>query len=42
MLRIKNNGGMDGMIMGMLDYYEEMEYFGDNVLPLLKQAGLRH
>jgi FMNH2-dependent dimethyl sulfone monooxygenase len=33
---------MDGMIMGMLDYHEEMDYFGDNVLPLLKQAGLRH
>jgi alkanesulfonate monooxygenase SsuD/methylene tetrahydromethanopterin reductase-like flavin-dependent oxidoreductase (luciferase family) len=42
MLRLKNIGGMDGMIMGMLDFYEEMEYFGDNVLPLLKQAGLRH
>lgn len=42
MLRIHDAGGMDGMIMGMLDYHEEMDYFGDNVMPLLKQAGLRH
>jgi alkanesulfonate monooxygenase SsuD/methylene tetrahydromethanopterin reductase-like flavin-dependent oxidoreductase (luciferase family) len=42
MLRIHETGGMDGMIMGMLDYHEEMDYFGDNVMPLLKQAGLRH
>ncbi|MBP2365605.1 LLM class flavin-dependent oxidoreductase [Pseudonocardia parietis] len=42
MLRIHNTGGMNGMIMGMLDYHEEMDYFGDNVMPLLKQAGLRH
>ncbi len=34
--------GMGGMIMGMIDYHEELEYFGDNVMPLLKQAGLRH
>lgn len=42
MQRIHSVGGMDGMIMGMLDYYEEMDYFADNVMPLLKQAGLRH
>lgn len=34
--------GMDGMAMGFLDYYEEMEHFGEAVMPLLKQAGLRH
>ena len=28
--------------MGFLDYNEEMKYFGDKVLPLMKQAGLRH
>lgn len=42
MQHIHETGGMDGMIMGMLDYHEEMDYFGDNVMPLLKQAGLRH
>jgi dimethylsulfone monooxygenase len=37
-----NEAGMDGMIMGFLDYNEEMKYFGEHVLPLMKQAGLRH
>jgi len=37
-----NDAGMDGMIMGFLDYNEEMKYFGEHVLPLLKEAGLRH
>jgi FMNH2-dependent dimethyl sulfone monooxygenase len=37
-----NAAGMVGMIMGFLDYNEEMKYFGENVLPLMKQAGLRH
>ena len=37
-----NAAGMDGMIMGFLDYNEEMKYFGEHVLPLMKQAGLRH
>ncbi|MGD9985563.1 LLM class flavin-dependent oxidoreductase [Pseudonocardia sp.] len=41
MQRIHDIGGMDGMIMGMLDYNQEIDYFGDNVLPLLEQAGLR-
>ena len=34
--------GMDGIIMGFLDYNEEMKYFDKAVMPLLKQAGLRH
>jgi FMNH2-dependent dimethyl sulfone monooxygenase len=37
-----NEAGMDGMIMGFLDYNEEMKYFGERVLPLMKEAGLRH
>jgi FMNH2-dependent dimethyl sulfone monooxygenase len=37
-----NEAGMDGMIMGFVDYNEEMKYFGERVLPLMKQAGLRH
>jgi hypothetical protein len=35
-----NAAGMDGMIMGFVDYNDEMKYFGENVLPLMK--GLRH
>jgi len=30
------------MIMGFLDYNEEMNYFRERVLPLMKEAGLRH
>jgi dimethylsulfone monooxygenase len=28
---------MEGMIMGFVDYFEEMEYFGERVLPLMKE-----
>jgi dimethylsulfone monooxygenase len=34
--------GMEGMICSLIDYNEELKYFGDNVIPLLKEAGLRH
>jgi len=37
-----SEAGMDGMIMGLIDFNEELKYFGDNVLPLMKEAGLRH
>jgi dimethylsulfone monooxygenase len=37
-----NEAGMQGMIFGLVDYNEELEYFGENVMPLLRQAGLRH
>jgi len=37
-----NDAGMDGMIMGLVDYNEEMKYFGEKVMPLMVQAGLRH
>lgn len=37
-----NDAGMGGFIMGMIDYNEELKYFGENVMPLLKEAGLRH
>jgi len=30
------------MIMGLIDFNEELKYFGDAVLPLMKEAGLRH
>jgi len=28
--------------MGFLDYNEEMKYFGERILPLMKEAGLRN
>jgi alkanesulfonate monooxygenase SsuD/methylene tetrahydromethanopterin reductase-like flavin-dependent oxidoreductase (luciferase family) len=37
-----NEAGMEGMIMDFVDYNEEMKYFGERVLPLTKEAGLRH
>ena len=37
-----NEAGMDGMIMGFVDYNEEMKYFGEKVMPLMLEAGLRH
>jgi dimethylsulfone monooxygenase len=33
--------GIEGFILSWLDYYEELKYFGERVLPLMKQAGLR-
>lgn len=33
--------GMDGVIMGFLDYHRELAEFGEKVMPLLVQAGLR-
>ena len=33
--------GIEGFILSWLDYYEELKYFGEKVLPLMKQAGLR-
>lgn len=33
--------GVEGMAIIWHDYAAELDYFGDNVLPLMKQAGLR-
>lgn len=33
--------GIDGFILSWLDYAQELEYFGERVMPLLRQAGLR-
>jgi alkanesulfonate monooxygenase SsuD/methylene tetrahydromethanopterin reductase-like flavin-dependent oxidoreductase (luciferase family) len=33
--------GVAGMTLGFLDYARELEYFDQNVMPLLRQAGLR-
>jgi alkanesulfonate monooxygenase SsuD/methylene tetrahydromethanopterin reductase-like flavin-dependent oxidoreductase (luciferase family) len=34
--------GIDGVCLGFLDWNEELEYFGDRVMPLLEQSGLRN
>ncbi|NKR41188.1 LLM class flavin-dependent oxidoreductase [Rhodococcus hoagii] len=33
--------GVVGMMVGFLDYVQELEYFGERVLPLMREAGLR-
>lgn len=37
-----NDAGMGGMIMGMIDFDDELKYFGEEVMPLMVEAGLRH
>lgn len=32
--------GIDGFALGFFDYYEELGFFGENVMPLLRKAGL--
>ena len=39
-LEIKKTG-LEGMCLSFLDYNEELKYFDDRVMPLMKQAGLR-
>lgn len=33
--------GVDGVVFGFLDYNEELKYFDEAVMPLMRQAGLR-
>ena len=33
--------GIDGVLVGLVDYVEELSYFEDRVMPLMKQSGLR-
>src|SRR5690606_27059408 len=36
-----NKAGVNGMMVGFLDYAEELPYFGEEIMPLMRQAGLR-
>jgi dimethylsulfone monooxygenase len=36
-----DEAGIDGLTLGFHDYAEEMKYFDEKVLPLLREAGLR-
>jgi FMNH2-dependent dimethyl sulfone monooxygenase len=40
-LKLISATGIQGVILGFLDYHEEMAYFERAVMPLLKQSGLR-
>ena len=33
--------GIEGVILSWLDYNQEIQYFGEKILPLMRQAGLR-
>jgi alkanesulfonate monooxygenase SsuD/methylene tetrahydromethanopterin reductase-like flavin-dependent oxidoreductase (luciferase family) len=35
------DAGIEGFILSWLDYHEELKYFGEKVMPLMRQAGLR-
>lgn len=37
-----SEAGVDGMLLGFLDYVEELDFFEKRILPLMKQAGLRY
>jgi alkanesulfonate monooxygenase SsuD/methylene tetrahydromethanopterin reductase-like flavin-dependent oxidoreductase (luciferase family) len=37
-----SNTGVDGALLTMVDYNEELPFFNDRVMPLLRQAGLRN
>lgn len=34
--------GIDGLQLSFFDFRDDLEFFGDAVLPLMRQAGLRH
>ena len=33
--------GIDGLQLSFFDFKPDLEFFGDRILPLMKQAGLR-
>jgi FMNH2-dependent dimethyl sulfone monooxygenase len=41
-LKELSDSGFDGVLFGFVDFVPELEHFAANVMPLLKQAGLRH
>jgi FMNH2-dependent dimethyl sulfone monooxygenase len=36
-----SDAGIDGVFFGLPDYVNELDHFGDRVMPLLREAGLR-
>lgn len=37
-----SNAGLGGAIFGFLDYAKELTEFGAEVMPILREEGLRH
>jgi alkanesulfonate monooxygenase SsuD/methylene tetrahydromethanopterin reductase-like flavin-dependent oxidoreductase (luciferase family) len=40
-LRTIRDAGIDGVFLGLVDYVQELAYFDEKVMPLLKQMGVR-
>lgn len=36
-----SEAGIDGVVFGLLDYAEELNYLDEALLPLMREAGLR-
>jgi dimethylsulfone monooxygenase len=36
-----HKAGIDGVLIGLIDYVEELKYFEERVMPLMRQKGLR-
>ena len=36
-----SNNGLDGLTLSWVDYKDGLSQFGEKILPLMKQAGLR-
>ncbi|MCU4119060.1 LLM class flavin-dependent oxidoreductase [Variovorax sp. N23] len=41
-LQVYSNEGLEGVVLYFLDYVKELDYFDRKVMPLLREAGLRH
>lgn len=41
-LQALSDAGVRGVMMGFVNYDEEIDFFGDKIMPLLREAGLRH
>lgn len=41
MLKLEQSG-IEGLILSWLDYNEELQFFGERVMPLMREAGLRN
>jgi alkanesulfonate monooxygenase SsuD/methylene tetrahydromethanopterin reductase-like flavin-dependent oxidoreductase (luciferase family) len=41
-MRDISDAGVDGLFMGLPDYVADLDFFGERVMPLMVEAGLRH
>jgi FMNH2-dependent dimethyl sulfone monooxygenase len=41
-LQVYSEQGLKGVVLYFLDYVKELDYFDEKIMPLLREAGLRH